>query len=36
MSCGRSGDHVERLPSSHQPMVWVPDRLAEVLGAIEI
>ena len=27
-------DHVERLPSSHQPMLSMPDRLAEVLGRI--
>lgn len=29
-------DHVVRLPSSHQPMVSMPDRLAEVLGAIRV
>ncbi|RTL70822.1 MAG: alpha/beta hydrolase [Pseudonocardiaceae bacterium] len=29
-------DHVERLPSSHQPMVSMPDRLAEVLGRITV
>jgi hypothetical protein len=27
-----SADHVERLPSSHSPMLSMPDRLAEVLG----
>ncbi|MGD9989187.1 alpha/beta fold hydrolase [Pseudonocardia sp.] len=29
-------DHVVRLPSSHQPMVSMPDRLAEALGAIRL
>jgi pimeloyl-ACP methyl ester carboxylesterase len=29
-----AADHVERLPSSHQPMVSMPDKLAEVLARV--
>jgi pimeloyl-ACP methyl ester carboxylesterase len=29
-----AADHVERLPSSHQPMASMPDRLAEILARV--
>ena len=29
-----AANHVERLPSSHQPMASMPNRLAEVLGRV--
>jgi pimeloyl-ACP methyl ester carboxylesterase len=29
-----AADHVERLPSSHQPMVSMPDKLAEILARV--
>jgi hypothetical protein len=29
-----AADHIERLPSSHQPMISMPDRLAQVLAQV--
>jgi pimeloyl-ACP methyl ester carboxylesterase len=29
-----AADHIERLPSSHQPMISMPDRLAQVLSRV--
>jgi hypothetical protein len=30
-----AADHVELLPSSHQPMASMPDKLAEALARVE-